>query len=92
MTEPDEYPDLLQQIRTIVQMPDGGYVLTADAREFFTGYLARYGFELNQLTTHRLLIDAVRHCNSEDYDKLMRKPAPEPRWRFLWNRLRKLGK
>ena len=83
-----QYPDLLEQLRTIVQMPDGTYVLTAAAREFFERYLARYDFELSKLTTYRMLIDAVRHCNSEDFERLARQPAPETGWRFLWNRLR----
>lgn len=87
--------DLLDHLDSIERLPDGGYRLAADAREWFERYLARYSFALNRLTTCDELVDALRYCNALDFQHLVDKPAPAEAAQglhFLWKRLRTLGR
>lgn len=88
----DEFPDLLNQIDLIEQTSNGGYRIPDASRAFWTKYLARYGFKLALISDYQELIAALRYCNAQDFEKLIQQPAPEPKYKFLWNRLRKLGK
>lgn len=84
--------DLLRQLDHIQRLPDGGYQLPDTVRAGFAGYLARYGFDLATLKTCDELLEALGHCNSADFEMLMQKPAPAPHLRFIWNRMRNLGR
>ncbi len=83
--------DLYTQLAHVERLPDGGYQLPDTARAGFTHYLARYGFDLANLKTCDELLEALGHCNSGDFARLMQKPAPAPHLRFIWNRMRNLG-
>lgn len=92
MTPPKVPGDVLDHLDEIRAAADGGYTLTDDAKAFFAPYLRRYGFDLAKLSSRSQLVDAVRYCNALDFEKLVRKPAPEPGLRFVWNRLRKIAR
>ena len=84
--------DLLTQLVHVQRLPNGGYQLPDTARAGFAGYLSRYGYDLATLKTCDELLEALGHCNSSAFERLMQKPAPAPELRFLWNRMRNLGR
>lgn len=88
------YP-ILQHIDAIKKLPDGGYELPAESREFLGNYLRPQGFSLAKLATHRELIDAIRYCNAVEFEQLISDPPPAGASAaicYLWRRLRNLGR
>lgn len=71
---------------------DGYEIVSHVAREYFGALLYRNGFSLRRLATHRELLDAISTANAAEFTALLAKPAPVPALRFLWERLRKLGR
>lgn len=84
--------DVLDYLEEIQPAPEGKYVLSEGAREYFDRYLSRYGFQLDKLTSKVALLDAIGTCNAEDFKKLVAQPPPDSRFHFIWHRLRQMAK
>lgn len=80
--------DVLDYLAEITAVGPDEYLMTDGAREFFTKYLARYGFDLAKLNTKTELLEAIGVCNSNDFCSLIQQSSPTESLRFLWHRLR----
>lgn len=83
---------LLHYLDSILALPNDRFALPPATQRFLESYLARHGYQLSAITSHAELLAALRFCNAADFERLVQTPAPAAGQRFLWNRLRKLGR
>lgn len=81
---------ILAHLDAIERLPGGGYRLPGVSRAFFAQYLKPYGYSLERISSYLELIAAIRHCNSDEFVRIVAKPAPHARLALLWRRMRRL--